>query len=104
MYRYGLEHTRNLYFPSLSGPAEDRVAGWLVQPGGTTLARTKQAGETCSAGPGQECGLEHQDTVFILLHGNAKNRGASHRIAAYKIFQVNLMVSLLFVLCTLELN
>lgn len=31
--------------------------------------------------------LTKTDTVFILLHGNAKNRGASHRIAAYKIFQ-----------------
>merc|ERR1719158_2245707 len=52
---------------------------------------------SCSA-KGDECGseglgalgvgrLSSKDTVFILLHGNAKNRGASHRIAAYKIFQ-----------------
>jgi len=31
--------------------------------------------------------LTEEDCVFILLHGNAKNRGAAHRIAAYKIFQ-----------------
>jgi len=31
--------------------------------------------------------LTEDDCVFLLLHGNAKNRGAGHRIAAYKIFQ-----------------
>ena len=31
--------------------------------------------------------LSHSDCVFILLHGNAKNRGAAHRVAAYKKFQ-----------------
>jgi len=27
------------------------------------------------------------DTVFIYLHGNGNNRGAPHRLAAYKVFQ-----------------
>ena len=31
--------------------------------------------------------LSDSDCVFILLHGNAKNRGAAHRVAAYKKFQ-----------------
>ena len=31
--------------------------------------------------------LSDQDCVFILLHGNGRNRGAAHRVAAYKVWQ-----------------
>ena len=31
--------------------------------------------------------LSDEDCVFILLHGNGRNRGAAHRVAAYKVWQ-----------------
>ena len=79
----------------------DRLGGWFIKPvpvrqedmdtDRVTIARPES--DSCSK---EECGdlgrltvgrLSKDDTVFILLHGNAKNRGASHRLAAYKIFQ-----------------
>ena len=56
-----------------------------------TLLRGQQEGNSphCSCS-NADLGVEelsHSDCVFILLHGNAKNRGAAHRVAAYKIFQ-----------------
>jgi len=95
--KYGLENTDNVYFPSLDKRVQtDRLGGWLIKPisalkEGVTVS--KQKADTCRK---DECGykgmlnvgkLSEDDTVFILLHGNAKNRGASHRLAAYKIFQ-----------------
>jgi len=96
--KYGLENTDNVYFPSLDRRAEgDRLGAWFIKPLQDSKAERKTVSvpsvDSCSS---DDCGkeallnvgkLSKDDTVFILLHGNAKNRGASHRIAAYKIFQ-----------------
>ena len=96
--KYGLENTENIYFPSLDKrSASDRLGGWFIKPlnrrtGTDTVSKQNQAPNTCNA---ENCmdeklsvdKLSSEDTVFILLHGNAKNRGAAHRLAAYKIFQ-----------------
>jgi len=91
---YDLENTQNFYFRSVDPRGEsDRMGGWFISP----LGRSPPLEGSCSA-KGDDCDggglgalgvgkLTSKDTVFILLHGNAKNRGASHRIAAYKIFQ-----------------
>jgi len=96
--KYGLENTVNVYFPTLDPRAnpEDKVAGWFIKPLSerNTVSQVKDNsdGQTCDSKK-QDCGiletgkLTKDDTVFILLHGNAKNRGASHRIAAYKVWQ-----------------
>jgi len=98
--KYGLENTQNIFFRSEDPRGEkDMMGGWFISPLGKqtqreTLSR-KDTSETCSASGDCSDGkvlldvdkLTEEDTVFILLHGNAKNRGASHRIAAYKIFQ-----------------
>ena len=128
--KYGLENTVNVYFPSLDPRAipDDAVAGWFVKPTSArnTVSQVKDGGGgdsgACEANK-EDCGilgvgkLTGDDTVFILLHGNAKvctlyasdvksllfvvaasmqirwlyfseqNRGASHRLAEYKVWQ-----------------
>lgn len=84
--KYGLENTGNFYFRSLDPRgAEDRMGAWVISPlerGSCSVEK-----ESCTGGDLGVGRLSSQDTIFILLHGNGKNRGASHRIAAYKIFQ-----------------
>ena len=92
--KYGLENTDNIYFPSLdSRETGDRLGAWFIKPLHDSQTVSVTSSDSCSA---QDCDsqarlnvgkLSQDDTVFILLHGNAKNRGASHRLAAYKIFQ-----------------
>jgi len=91
---YGLENTENIYFPSLDRKEEgERIGAWFIKPvqDSQTLSVTTQDScerEECDGEGRLSVGkLTQDDTVFILLHGNAKNRGASHRLAAYKIFQ-----------------
>jgi len=96
--KYGLENTENVYFPSFDTRSEaDRLGAWFIKP----LTKSQEDRATVSAPSVDSCSsegcgdqsrltvgkLSKDDTVFILLHGNAKNRGASHRLAAYKIFQ-----------------
>ena len=84
--KYGLENTVNVYFPSLDPKAnpDDKVAGWFVKPvkpksARNTVSKVKDGGdsEACEANK-EDCGilgvgkLTKDDTVFILLHGNAK--------------------------------
>lgn len=80
---YGLENAINVYFPSLDprAHAEDKVAGWFIKPLSerktVSQVRDKSEGQTCDSKK-QDCGileigkLTKDDTVFILLHGNAK--------------------------------
>jgi len=91
---YGLENTANFYFPSTDNTVQsERVGAWLISPipDAGTLS-TSAHDDVCvdknckNADLGVE-ELSSKDCVFILLHGNAKNRGAAHRLAAYKIFQ-----------------
>jgi len=91
---YGLENTANFYFPSMDKTfVSERVGAWLISPlpDPSTVSRSGND-EACvdKDCTNAELGVEelsHSDCVFILLHGNAKNRGAAHRVAAYKIFQ-----------------
>jgi len=93
---YGLENTANFYFPSMDQTYEsERVGAWLISPlaDHSTVSRSRSGQDEACVD--QDCTnadlgveeLSHSDCVFILLHGNAKNRGAAHRVAAYKIFQ-----------------
>ena len=83
---YGLENAINVYFPSLDPRAhpEDKVAGWYLKPltpagERATVSQVKDdGGQTCDSKGKDDCGilgvgkLSKDDTVFILLHGNAK--------------------------------
>ena len=85
--KYGLENAVNVYFPTLDprADAEDKVAGWFIKPLSErkTVSQVKETsgGQTCDSKK-QDCGilgvgkLTKDDTVFILLHGNAKVRRA----------------------------
>jgi len=89
--KYGLTHTQNIYFRDEAFSEGDKVGGWWIRPvpkedeiieeeeEKPSDKYTKQLHDVGKLGP--------DDTVFVLLHGNAKNRGASHRIAAYQLFQ-----------------
>ena len=63
---------------------EERVGGWFIKP---LDAPNYCYNQQCSSDLFNTDSLSALDTVFLLLHGNAKNRGAAHRIAAYKTFQ-----------------
>jgi len=97
---YDVKNVVNVYFPSMDTRApNDRIGGWFIRTDDNTkLSKAKHSEEACKID--ESCGmtkdannilktgkLTEDDCVFILLHGNAKNRGAAHRIAAYKIFQ-----------------
>jgi len=89
---YGLQHTQNFYMQHDGEQHDDKIGAWFVRA--KTVTEKDFEGETC---PKEGCPvqktLKHMpplgpdDTVFILFHGNAKNRGASHRVAAYQLFQ-----------------
>ena len=82
--KYGLENTENVYFPSLDRREEgDRLGAWFNKP----VPATQEDRVTASA-PGEDsCSSDgcadhgrltvgkpsKADTVFILLHVNAKN-------------------------------
>jgi len=80
---YNLENAVNVYFDGYQR-AEDRMGGWFMSPSTVQGTCTKQ---DCQDNIFKSPKLSEDDTVFLLLHGNAKNRGAAHRIAAYKTFQ-----------------
>ena len=79
--KYGLENAVNVYFPTLDPKADagDRVAGWFLKPLSerTTVSQEKNDQQTCDS-KNKDCGilgigkLTKEDTIFILLHGNAK--------------------------------
>jgi len=90
--KYGLTQTQNFYiqFPSV-GLSEDKIGAWFIR------AKTEENIENEESCPTEGCPsknvlekvpkLGSDDTVIVLLHGNAKNRGATHRHVAYKKFQ-----------------
>jgi len=93
--KYGLTHTQNIYITkdSLDGlegvlDEGDKIGAWWIR------ALPKDGDKMAEKPSDKYTRVLHEmpvlgtdDTVFILLHGNAKNRGASHRIAAYQLFQ-----------------
>jgi len=95
---YGLQNAINVYFPPLDTSIDtDRIGGWYIKSEkSSTISKKTQVDDTCQD---KSCDINkaanvlgnekmtEDDCVFILMHGNAKNRGAAHRIAAYKIFQ-----------------
>jgi len=80
---YGLDNAVNIYFKGFQ-EAEERIGAWFIKPNDVEGYCNK---EDCASDLFNTNKLGSDDTVFLLLHGNAKNRGASHRIAAYKTFQ-----------------
>lgn len=83
--KYSLDNAHNVYFTGYQDETE-RMGGWFISP----HASQEEGHCTKDSCPSQLFNsqkLKSSDTVFLLLHGNAKNRGASHRIAAYKTFQ-----------------
>jgi len=86
--KYGLTQTQNFYIP-FGDLNEDRIGAWFI--------RAKTADNEEDFCPKDGCPsksvlenvpkLGPDDTVIVLLHGNAKNRGATHRHVAYKKFQ-----------------
>ncbi|XP_023341853.1 monoacylglycerol lipase ABHD12 isoform X2 [Eurytemora carolleeae] len=81
---YKLENTVNIYFKGYKDMNE-RIGGWFISPEKADYQFCKK--DSCPDNIFKSPKLSKEDTVFLLLHGNAKNRGASHRIAAYKTFQ-----------------
>merc|ERR1712126_81829 len=95
---YGLQNAINVYFPPLDASIDtDRIGGWYIKSEkSSTISKKTEVDDTCQD---KSCDVNkavnvlgtekmtEDDCVFILMHGNAKNRGAAHRIAAYKIFQ-----------------
>merc|ERR1711872_537713 len=81
--KYNMANTINLYFLGFQ-EKEERVGGWFIKP---LNAPNYCYDQQCSSELFNTDSLSALDTVFLLLHGNAKNRGAAHRIAAYKTFQ-----------------
>jgi len=87
--KYGLTQTQNFYMQHDDSP-QDKIGAWFVR------AKSEVEDLDINTCPKEGCPkktlenmpkLGPDDTVFILFHGNAKNRGASHRIAAYQLFQ-----------------
>jgi len=90
--KYGLEHTQNIYLTSDGIGAgvlkpEEKIGVWWIRAPGGEVAPDEKPSDKYTKVLHNMPKLGSDDTVFILLHGNAKNRGASHRIAAYKRFQ-----------------
>jgi len=89
--KYSLTNTQNIYITSDHFQPGEKIGGWWIRADPETYKTKKMVEEKASDKYTKmlhdmpELGTD--DTVVILLHGNAKNRGASHRLAAYKLFQ-----------------
>jgi len=89
--KYELTNAENLFFTGFKGEGDENegIGAWFISPEGAD-----DGDGYCSKEKGcsdrsfySHKPLSSDATVFLLLHGNGKNRGASHRIAAYKTFQ-----------------
>merc|ERR1719187_2926884 len=84
--KYNLENTQNIYFRSLDRRVDsDRLGAWFISPVGKIPRSDASSGtkdDSCHSTDASSCPdsllnvpeLSNADTVFILLHGNAKNR------------------------------